>query len=83
MLRLLLSKAPKYKDFWKTSKPCHVGIHWIALTEYSEMSTHVQGFQSIFSVFFHYFVLAKLASQLCERLKSAGAERLPVPVFLL
>ena len=32
------------KDFRKPSKPCHVGIHWIALTEYSQMSTHVPGF---------------------------------------
>ena len=30
----------------KDSKPCHVGIHWIALAEYSGMSTHVLGFQS-------------------------------------
>ena len=42
-------------------KPCHVGIHWIALTEYSQMSTHLPGFQS-FSGFLIYFVLAKLAS---------------------
>ena len=27
----------------KTPKPCWVGIHWIALTEYSQMST--QGFR--------------------------------------
>ena len=51
MLRLHLSKAQGQKDFWKTSKPCHVGIHWIALTEHSQMSTHVPGFQS-FSGFF-------------------------------
>ena len=29
----------------KTLKPCHVGIHWIALTEYSQMHTHMPGFQ--------------------------------------
>ena len=34
MLRLLTSKAQGHKDFWKTSKPCHVGIHHIALAEY-------------------------------------------------
>ena len=37
--------------FWKLSKPCHIGIHWIALAEFSQMSTHVPGFQS-FSGFF-------------------------------
>ena len=29
MLRLLASKAQGCKDFWKPSKPWHVGIHWI------------------------------------------------------
>ena len=28
----------------KPSKPCHDGIHWIALAEYSQMSTHLSGF---------------------------------------
>ena len=37
----------------KPSNPCHVGIHWIALAECSQMSTHMPGFL--------YFVLAKLA----------------------
>ena len=45
--------------FWKPLKPCHVGIHWIALAEYSHMNTHIPGFQS-FSGFLHHFVLAKL-----------------------
>ena len=39
-----------------SSNPCHVGIHWKALTEYSQMSTLVPGFQS-FSVFLHHFTL--------------------------
>ena len=30
----------------KDSKPFHVGIYQIALTEHSQMSTHVPGFQS-------------------------------------
>ena len=34
VLGLLLSNAQGCKDFWKTSKPCHIGIHWIALTEW-------------------------------------------------
>ena len=38
-------KAQGCRDFCKPSKPSHVGIHWIALTEYSQMSTHVPGFQ--------------------------------------
>ena len=46
MLRLLSSKAQGRKDFLeKTSKPCHVGIHWKALAKYSGMSIHVPGFQ--------------------------------------
>ena len=51
MLRLLSSKSQGRKDFWKPSKTCHVGIHWIALTECSQMSTHMTGFQSFFSFF--------------------------------
>ena len=41
----------RLKDFWKPSKPCHVGIHGIALAECSQMSTHLPGFQSIFRGF--------------------------------
>ena len=43
------------------SKPSFVGIHWIALAEHSQMTTHVPGFQSYFK-FLHHFVLAKLAT---------------------
>ena len=32
MLRLLSSRAKRRKDFWKTLKPCHVGIHWMTLS---------------------------------------------------
>ena len=32
------------QNFRKPSKPCLVGIHWIALDEYSQMSTHLAGF---------------------------------------
>ena len=46
MLRLLLPKAQG-----KPSKPCHVGIHWIVLTEHSQMITHVPGFQTFFRFF--------------------------------
>ena len=60
MLRLLSYKAKVCKDFLMSS--CHVGTHWIAFIECSQMSTHMisQGF-SHFSVFLHYFVLANLA----------------------
>ena len=51
MLRLLLFKDQGWKGFWKPSEPCHVGIHWIALAEPSQMSTHMPGFQSFFRFF--------------------------------
>ena len=44
MLRLLSSNAQERKKNWKSSEPCHVGIHLIALAEYSQMSTICQGF---------------------------------------
>ena len=61
MLRLLLSKAQGCKDFRKTSEPCYVGIHWKALAEYSQMTTHVPEFRSFFK-FFASFCNGKLAS---------------------
>ena len=61
MLWLLFSKAQAHKDFWKPSKPCHVGIHLKALAEYSHMSTHLPGFQPFFRIL-HNFVLAKVAT---------------------
>ena len=48
--------------FWTPSKPCHVGIHWIAIAEYSQMSTHMPWFQSFFKGFLHHFILAKFAT---------------------
>ena len=47
-------KAQEGKNLWKPSKPCHVGTHWIALTDYSQMNTHtpgVQRFPRIFALF--------------------------------
>ena len=64
MLKLLSSKAQKFKTFEKPSEHCHGGIHYIALTEYYQMSTHLPGFQYFFSNFLHHFVLAKLASSI-------------------
>ena len=71
MLRLLSSKAQARNDFWKPSKPCHVGIHWKILTEYSQMSAHMPGFQWVFR-FFTHFVLAKLATSSIIRVKHFG-----------
>ena len=51
MLRLLSFKAQGCKDFYKPSKPCHVGTDWIALAECSQMSNYVPGFQSFLNVF--------------------------------
>ena len=48
ILRLLSSRAQGCKGFRKPCKSCHVGIHWIALNEFAQMSTHVAGFQSFY-----------------------------------
>ena len=45
MLRLLLTRVQGCKELSKPSKPCHVGIHWKALDEFSQRSTHLTGFQ--------------------------------------
>ena len=41
-----------HKDvtFFLMYKPFHVDIHWKAFAEYSQMSTHVSGFQSFFKL---------------------------------
>ena len=57
MLRLLSFKAQENKP-----KPYQSGIHWIALAEYSLMSTHVPRFQLISLGFLPHFVLVKLAT---------------------
>ena len=58
---ILSSKAQDHKYILGLSKPYHVGIHWIALAEYSQMSTHMPRFQSFF-LEFGSFVLAKLVT---------------------
>ena len=40
MLKQLPSKAQGCKEFGKSSKPCHLEIHGIALAEFSRMSNH-------------------------------------------
>ena len=46
----------------KPSKPIHFGIHWIALAEYSQMSTICQGFKHFLLALLHYSIMAKLAT---------------------
>ena len=45
------SKAQRHKDFREPFKSCHVGLYWIALVEYSQMSTDMPLFQSFFRGF--------------------------------
>ena len=52
----------KQRNLWKTLKLCHVGIHWIALVEYFQMSTHLPGFQSFFR-FFAWFCIGQISHQ--------------------
>ena len=49
-------QSTRTQRFLKPSKPCHVGIHWIALTAYSRMNIKVPGFQSffVFCVILHW-----------------------------
>ena len=47
----ILSKEQRRLDFQKPPKPWHVGIHWIALAEYSHISTMYQGFSHLFKFF--------------------------------
>ena len=51
---LLSAKTQGRNDFWKQSKPCLVGIHWIALTEHSQMSDRV-------SVIFQFFLYCQIS----------------------
>ena len=44
-------QSTRMQKFRKPFKPYHVGIHWKALTEYSQISTHVPWFQSFFRLF--------------------------------
>ena len=62
MLRLLSSNAKGCKDCLKPSKPCHDGIHWVALAEYSLDEYPCANVSILFSGFLHRFVLAKLST---------------------
>ena len=50
------------QSFLKPIKPSHVGIHWITLSEHSQMSNHVPGFQSFFKVLAS-FCIGKISHQ--------------------
>ena len=63
MVRLLSSKEQGCKDFGKPSKPCHVGIHWIALAQCSQMSMHMLRFHSFFKFFFVSFYIVQIILQ--------------------
>ena len=63
MLTLLSSKAQECKILEKPLKPCRLGIHYEALAEYSQMSTHLPGFQYFFGVFFAYFCIGQISPQ--------------------
>ena len=54
-------KNTRIDIFGKPSKPYHIATHWIALAEYSQMSTHMPGLL-LFVHFSHHFVLAKSAT---------------------
>ena len=63
MLRLLSSKAQEHKDFWKPSKPCHVGIHWNALAVSALRWVPIyQGFRHFFR-FFASFCIRRISHQ--------------------
>ena len=80
MLRLYSLKVQECKTFWKPSIPCHFGIHWTALIEYSYISTHVPGFQSFLRPL-HYFVLTKLATTSIRVKALAPAQLVETPLL--
>ena len=52
----------RMQRFLKPLKPYHVGMHWIALAEYSHMSTRVPRFQLFYS-FFAAFCIGQISHQ--------------------
>ena len=80
MLTLFSSKAKGGKDFWEPSKPCHVGIHWKALAEPSQKSTHLLGFQSFF-LFFASFCVNQNNHQQPKGYTSQGQSSSTVQTF--
>ena len=54
-------QSTRMQDFRKPSKPCCVGIHWIALWVLSDEYPYA-GVSVIFKDFLHHFALSKLAT---------------------
>ena len=79
MLRLLSSKAQGRKEFWKPSKPSHIGIHWKEIPEFSQMSTHVPGIQVL--GYLHHFVSGKLATSSIKVVNSPSKGLAGIQVF--
>ena len=46
--KAIVIRSTRTQLFWNQSKPCHICIHRIALSEYSHISIHVTDFQSSF-----------------------------------
>ena len=63
--------------FEKPSKPCFVGVHWIALAECSQMSIHVPGCQSFFRIFAS-FCDGKISHQQAQGLETQNVFNLSV-----
>ena len=59
---LMLRLFSGCKTILKPSRPYHVGIQWIVLSEHSQMSTHVPGFHSFFK-FFASFCIGWISHQ--------------------
>ena len=70
------------RDFCKPSKPCHVCIHKIALTEYAQMSTNIPGFQSFFTIFASFYT-GKISHHQHKGYKFISLSALPIGEYLL
>ena len=53
-------QSTRTQTFCKPSKPCHIGIHWIDLTEYFHEYPFTR-VSVISQFFFHCYVLVKFA----------------------
>ena len=62
MLRQLLSKAQGCKHFMKTTKTCHVGIHWKAFTYKALSDEYPCARVLVFFFSFFFIILSKLAT---------------------
>ena len=63
-MRQQLSRAHDSKNVRELSKLYHVGDHWKALAECSQMRTNMHGLQSCVKTFLHHFVLSISATSI-------------------